>query len=263
MTRVIVGHRLFFYSVRQIRRSFTRGTPSLSLPPLVRFRGEADMIRQAKPAELVENDPDRKSGTKQWSARTVVASNRAVCYTRWLLWFFEQNVDRNRRGRFPLCDYFKSHLQPREGLIISHVRSTSITGRPGRGAAPVEISAKKVQGSQMSGSVTAQSLIRGAVYSLEHCGVLLGDAKVLYENGSYATALAVGAFAREELGRWRVLLKLRKQVLDGASLSVEDIREACNDHVRKQESGMTSLTMRADNKSGLGKLLQDLSLIHI
>src|SRR5258708_27176454 len=116
-------------------------------------------------------DPDRKS--KQWSARTVVASNRAVCYTRWLLW--------NRRGRFPLCDYFKSHLQPREGLIISHARSTSITGRPGRGAAPVEISAKKVQGSQMSGSVTAQSLIRGAVYSLEHSGVLLGDAKVLYE----------------------------------------------------------------------------------
>jgi AbiV family abortive infection protein len=109
----------------------------------------------------------------------------------------------------------------------------------------------------MSGSVTAQSLIRGAVYSLEHCGVLLGDAKVLYENGSYATALAVGAFAREELGRWRMLLKLRKQVLDGASLSVEDVREACNDHVRKQESGMTSLTMRADNESGLGKLLQN------
>ena len=49
-----------------------------------------------------------------------------------------------------------------------------------------------------------------------------------------------------------MLLKLRKQVLDGASLSVEDVREACNDHVRKQESGMTSLTMRADNESGLG-----------
>jgi hypothetical protein len=54
--------------------------------------------------------------------------------------------DRNRRGRFPLCDHFKSHLQPREGLMISYARSTSITGRPGRGAAPVEISAKKGSG---------------------------------------------------------------------------------------------------------------------
>jgi hypothetical protein len=41
-----------------MRRSLTRGTPSLSPPPWVRFRGEADIIRQANPAELVENDPD-------------------------------------------------------------------------------------------------------------------------------------------------------------------------------------------------------------
>jgi hypothetical protein len=39
-TRVIVGRRCF-----------------LSPPPQVRFRGEADIIRQARPAELVENDP--------------------------------------------------------------------------------------------------------------------------------------------------------------------------------------------------------------
>src|SRR4051794_29506052 len=68
---------------------------------------------------------------------------------------------------------------------------------------------------QMSGPLTAQSLLRGAVYSLEQCGLLLGDAKLLYENGSYATALAVAAFAREDLGRWRILLKLRKRVLAG------------------------------------------------
>ncbi len=50
-------HRLFPDNVREIRRSFTRGTRSLSLPAWVRIQGEADMIRQAKPAELVENDP--------------------------------------------------------------------------------------------------------------------------------------------------------------------------------------------------------------
>ena len=109
---------------------------------------------------------------------------------------------------------------------------------------------------QMSGSVTAQSLLRGAVYSLEHCGQLLGDAKVLYENGSYATAVAVGAFAREDLGRWRMLLKLRKRALAGESLTVEDVKSGCDDHVRKQEAGMTSLTLLADNDSGVGKLLQ-------
>jgi hypothetical protein len=58
-------------------------------------------------------------------------------------------------------------------------------------------SRKKSRVLRMSGSVTAQSLIRGAVYSLEHCGVLLGEAKVLYGNGAYATALALDLrFAR-------------------------------------------------------------------
>jgi AbiV family abortive infection protein len=108
----------------------------------------------------------------------------------------------------------------------------------------------------MSGSLTAQSLLRGAVYSLEQCGLLLGDAKLLYKNGSYASALAVAAFAREDLGRWRMLLKLRKGVLAGETLAVEDVKTACDDHVRKQEAGMTSLTLRADNDSGVGKLLQ-------
>jgi AbiV family abortive infection protein len=108
----------------------------------------------------------------------------------------------------------------------------------------------------MSGSVTAQSLLRGAVYSLEHCGQLLGDAKALYENGSYATAVAVGVFAREDQGRWELLLKLRKRALAGESLTVEAVRTACDDHVSKLEAGMTSLIMRADVNSGLGKLLQ-------
>jgi AbiV family abortive infection protein len=108
----------------------------------------------------------------------------------------------------------------------------------------------------MSGPLTVQSLLHGAVYSLEQCGLLLGDAKLLYENGSYATALAVAAFAREDLGRWKILLELRERVLAGESLAVEDVKTACDDHVRKQEAGMTSLTLRANNDSGVGKLLQ-------
>ena len=39
-----------------------------------------------------------------------------------------------------------------------------------------------------------------------------------------------------------MLLTLRKQVLAGASLTVEDVKTACDDHVRRQEAGMLSLT---------------------
>jgi hypothetical protein len=41
----------------------------------------------------------------------------------------------------------------------------------------------------MSTPVTAQYLLEGAAYSLERCGQLLRDANLLYQNGSYATAL--------------------------------------------------------------------------
>jgi AbiV family abortive infection protein len=104
--------------------------------------------------------------------------------------------------------------------------------------------------------VTAEALLHGAVYSLERCGGLLGDATLLYENGSYATALAVAAFAREELGRWRLLLDLHERTRAGESLTVEVVKTACDDHVRKQEAGMTSLTLRTKNNSGVGKLLR-------
>jgi AbiV family abortive infection protein len=109
----------------------------------------------------------------------------------------------------------------------------------------------------MSGSVTALSLLHGAVYSLEQCGLLLRDARILYDRSSYSTALAVAAFAREELGRWKILLKLRTQVVTGKHFSVKDVETECNDHVSKQRAGMTSLTQRADNSSKHGKLLGD------
>jgi AbiV family abortive infection protein len=109
---------------------------------------------------------------------------------------------------------------------------------------------------EVSRSISAQSLLHGAVYSLEQCGLLLGDSRLLYEHGSYATALAVAAFAREDLGRWRILLRLRKRVLAGEGLTPDDIKAECDDHVRKQEAGMTSTTLRADSDTGLGSLLQ-------
>jgi len=55
------GTVCFFDNVRHIRRSFSRGTPQFVVGTLGPLSGEAEMILQAKPAELVENDPERKS----------------------------------------------------------------------------------------------------------------------------------------------------------------------------------------------------------
>jgi AbiV family abortive infection protein len=89
----------------------------------------------------------------------------------------------------------------------------------------------------MSASVTPEYLLEGAVYALEQCGLLLRDANSLYRSGSYATAVALAAFAREELGRWRILLDLRREVLDGRAVTIEEIKDRCDDHVTKQKSG--------------------------
>ena len=67
----------------------------------------------------------------------------------------------------------------------------------------------------MPTSVTPEYLLQGAAYALEQCGLLLRDANSLYSCGSYASAVALAAFAQEELGRWEILRKLRKQVLAG------------------------------------------------
>lgn len=103
--------------------------------------------------------------------------------------------------------------------------------------------------------VTPKYLLEGAVYALEQCGLLLRDANLLYRSQSYASAVALAAFAREELGRWRILLALRKEVFGGTILTIEQIEDRCGDHVQKQSAGMLSLTTRTNLNSELGKLL--------
>ena len=47
--------------------------------------------------------------------------------------------------------------------------------------------------------VTPQYLLQGTWYALEQCGLLLRDANELYRSNSYANALVLTAFARENL----------------------------------------------------------------
>jgi AbiV family abortive infection protein len=104
----------------------------------------------------------------------------------------------------------------------------------------------------MAASVTSEYLLEGAAYALEQCGLLLRDANVLYRNGSSANAVVLVAFAQEELGRYRILLDLRRKVLDGDRLTIKDIQDRCKGHVRKQEASMRSFVI---TDPALGKLL--------
>jgi AbiV family abortive infection protein len=114
----------------------------------------------------------------------------------------------------------------------------------------------------MSAPVTPQYLLEGAVYALEQCGLLLRDANILFRSGSYPNVVVLAAFAREELGRFTILSDLRKQALDGKTLTIREIQNQCDDHVAKQQAGMLSTVMTADRDSGLGRVIRARSEAH-
>jgi AbiV family abortive infection protein len=54
-------------------------------------------------------------------------------------------------------------------------------------------------------AVATRFILEGSEYALEQCGLLLRDANVLYQSGSYASAVVLTAFAREELALlWQI-----------------------------------------------------------
>jgi AbiV family abortive infection protein len=105
--------------------------------------------------------------------------------------------------------------------------------------------------------VSTQYLLEGASFALEQCGILLRDANTLYKSTSYASAIVLAAFAREELGRYKILLGFWREASAGKkTFTVEEINEACDNHVSKQQAGMLSTSLTGDNTSGVGKLIQ-------
>jgi AbiV family abortive infection protein len=72
-----------------------------------------------------------------------------------------------------------------------------------------------------SPTTTPLYLLKGAVYALEQCGLLLRDANILFRGGSYANTVVLAAFAREELGRSNILFDLRKKALGGKDVMQE------------------------------------------
>ena len=102
--------------------------------------------------------------------------------------------------------------------------------------------------------VTAQFILVGSIYALEQCGILLRDAVVLYNNKAYSSAVVLAVFAREESGRYRILRELRKKVVNGEEVTIEDINRECKNHVRKQEWGQLSTVQRGSGEEVLASL---------
>jgi AbiV family abortive infection protein len=104
--------------------------------------------------------------------------------------------------------------------------------------------------------------MRGAIYGLEQCGLLLRDAVSLYHRGSNASSVVLAAFAREELGRANILLHLRAKAVAGEIVTNKRISECCRDHVAKQRWATLSVATRTDTNSVVGKPLQTRARAH-
>jgi AbiV family abortive infection protein len=153
-------------------------------------------------------------------------------------------------GEFSCCGLPTARCNKINGLPTNTNRST----QHGRNTADRDLFAKR--GACKMASASSDYLPRGTVFALEQCGLLLRDARILCDAGSYASAVVLAAFAREELGRYRILRGLWQRTVAGESFSVKQIRKRCDDHVEKQREGMFSVVQRTDNTTVLGQLLQ-------
>ena len=106
--------------------------------------------------------------------------------------------------------------------------------------------------------ITRRYLLEGAVYAFDQSGILLHDAVTQYNSGSHSTAVVLAAYAREEMGRSRILRQLRKRIVDkGETVTLTDIKRPCKDHVKKQEFAQLSTVHRpASSQDTIAKLMR-------
>jgi AbiV family abortive infection protein len=111
--------------------------------------------------------------------------------------------------------------------------------------------------------VTAQYLLEGAIYALEQCGLLLRDSVTLYRQGSYANAIVLAAFAREELGRYDILRELRGKLVEGGSVLLEDVNKKCRNHELKQERAQLSVNLQESKDMRLDQIIRSMFDHHL
>ena len=113
----------------------------------------------------------------------------------------------------------------------------------------------------VQGGVSPEFLLEGIWYALQQAGHLLHGAVLLYNSGQYSSAVVLAAFGGEELGKSVILRDFRKKLVGGSkTVTLEDVRRACTNHITKQEKGMAGVMMRTEGGDALAKLLK--TLIH-
>ncbi len=106
-------------------------------------------------------------------------------------------------------------------------------------------------------TVSAQYLLEGSIYALEQGGLLLRDACALYQSRSYASAIVMALFSREEVGRYKLLRDLRKDMADKClAVTLDAIKKKCDDHVTKQLRGQFGVTLKSSGDDQIGRLLR-------
>jgi AbiV family abortive infection protein len=108
--------------------------------------------------------------------------------------------------------------------------------------------------------VTKEFLLRGAAYALENSGVLLRDAVTLFDQGSFASAVVMALFGREELGKYRLLRQLYETVAAGGTVPIEELTKKNGplfDHTAKQEQATLSIVRRPEPGTRLDHLLRE------
>jgi AbiV family abortive infection protein len=86
--------------------------------------------------------------------------------------------------------------------------------------------------------LTADDLFHGAFCALEHAGRLLQDAVELWERGRYPSSVVLAVFAREEIGRYKILLEEREEAKKTGPRDTQTIQNRCRDHKDKLKRGM-------------------------
>jgi AbiV family abortive infection protein len=107
--------------------------------------------------------------------------------------------------------------------------------------------------------VTEQTLLEGSWFALQQAGRLLVTAVAIYEHGDHSTAASTAMFAREELGRSRLLRGCAAEVRGGRVLSAKAVNARCDEHAEKQQASAFSITLRPAVGSVPWKALNALS----
>lgn len=105
-------------------------------------------------------------------------------------------------------------------------------------------------------TVSEHFLLQGAVFALEQCQRLLQSAVALYNNGDYATSVALAMYSHEELGLYWSLRNLREAIVtQGEQISIDEVKRLCFDHEWKQTAGQGETILRAPRDSKLGQAI--------